>query len=184
MTLTSKQKRLVSELGELSKLFSVNIESACETKSSVWRTTYLETIKRQLVRGQIVHWYTFIDEMLACRIARYFFGKSKPFPTLWRTKRFQRFNHYILDQQSLLQKLRLAHAIKPVPKPLVNDIERLNSLRNSMAHSFFPENRRTANLSWKSHDMFSVVGATAMQSDMQTIFDHFYAEVPHAHRLT
>jgi len=71
-----------------------------------------------------------------------------------------------------------------VPKPLVNDIERLNSLRNSMAHSFFPENRRTANLSWKSHDMFSVVGATAMQSDMQTIFDHFYAEVPHAHRLT
>lgn len=181
MALTTKQKRLLTELDQLSKLFSVDPAATRDIPSSFWRTTRLELIKRQVIRSQIIHWYTFTDELLACRIALHFFGKSRPLATLWRSKRFQRFNHYILDEQNLLQKLRLAHAIKPIPKPIAADINRLNSLRNGMAHSFFPENRRAHDLTWKSHDVFSIAGATAMNNDVQAIFDHFFPEIPYAY---
>lgn len=181
--MTPKQKRLTSDIAELSKLFRLDVSEAVSAKSGVWRTTYLETIKRYMIRGQIVHWYTFADEMLACRIAWYFFGKSKTFGELWRTKRFQRFNHYILDQLALLPKLRLADEIEEIPGPLRNDIERLNTLRNGMAHSFFPENRRAAKLTWKGQDIFSVPGAETMAADMSAIFKHLDAYAPRWGRI-
>ena len=175
MALTKKQAALVFELSEIAQLFKMDVALALAQRGK-WKSTYLEVIKRELVRGKIVHWYTYRDELLACRIARYFFGKSKRFQGLWRTKRFKRFNHYVLDQQALLQKLRFAREIKPVPREIVADIERLNSIRNGMAHSFFPENRRAAKLQWKGKDLFFLDGARAMSEDMRAIIEQFYLE--------
>jgi len=96
VVLTAKQKRLTSEIQQLCELFGIEVRRASSITKAIWRTTYLESVKRQLIRGLVIHWYTYTDEMLGCGIAWYFFGKRRSFPELWRTKRFQRLNHYIL----------------------------------------------------------------------------------------
>jgi len=48
-----------------------------------------------------------------------------------------------------MPKLRFVKSISGVPKGIAADIERLNSLRNAMAHSFFPENLKRQNPVWK-----------------------------------
>jgi hypothetical protein len=119
-------------------------------------------------------WYTLIDEFLANRICRYFFGRKRSFPELWRTKRFQLFNHHVIEQLSLLEKHRLAKAIRSLPKPVSRDIEALNILRNGLAHSFFPENLKSAKPIWKGKDIFTLEGITQLDTDMQALFTFFW----------
>jgi hypothetical protein len=60
-----------------------------------------------------------------------------------------------------------------IPKKIVTDIERLNSIRNGLAHSFFPENLRTSKPQWKGKNIFSLDGVKAFSVDMQQIKDLF-----------
>ena len=122
----------------------------------------------------MIVWYTLIDEFLANRICRFFFGRKHSFPQLWRTRRFQLFNHHIIEQLSLLEKHRLVKAINPLPKGISRDIETLNNLRNGLAHSFFPENLRSAKPIWKGKDIFTIEGITLLDADMQAIFQYFW----------
>jgi len=73
--------------------------------------------------------------------------------------------------------------IKAISRPIVENIERLNALRNGMAQSFLPENRRAAALSWKGQDMFSVAGSTAMSDDMALVFEHLDQYAPPSARV-
>ena len=57
---------------------------------------------------------------------------------MWRTKKFRIFVHHILDEVYLLPKLKIAGQIGEVPKEVRESIERVNALRNALAHSFFP----------------------------------------------
>lgn len=61
----------------------------------------------------------------------------------------QLFNFHLIEELSLMPKLRFVKSISGVPKGIAADIERLNSLRNAMAHSFFPENLKRQNPVWK-----------------------------------
>src|SRR2546427_6840671 len=172
MALTRKQRALVSDLREMRDLMLLNFERI-EDSPPKWRTTYLLLMRSKLVRGQVIVSYTLIDEFLANRICRFFFGKKRSFPALWRTKKFQLFNYHVIEVLSLLEKLRLAKAIAPTPKPIAKDIENLNALRNGLAHSFFPENLRFAKPVWKGKDVFSLDGFRRFDEDMQGVFDHF-----------
>jgi hypothetical protein len=62
------------------------------------RTPLLEIMKSKIVRGQVILWYTLVDEFLNNEICRYYFGKKRSFPQLWKTKNFKLFNHYILGR--------------------------------------------------------------------------------------
>jgi hypothetical protein len=52
------------------------------------------------------------------------------------------FAHFMLDEMYLLKKMQMIHAIKPLPKEIRETIYKVNAIRNAMAHSFFPENRK------------------------------------------
>jgi hypothetical protein len=98
-----------------------------------------------MVIAQMVTCYTLLDEILSDLIVRYFFKQPKKrlhFGKLWRTKKFQTFNHHILDEMYLLKKMELVHAIDPLPSEVIKFIRKVNALRNAFAHSFFPENRK------------------------------------------
>ena len=43
------------------------------------------------MRGEVVSQYTLIDEQLGSKICRYMFDNKK-FMSLWKTKKFERFN--------------------------------------------------------------------------------------------
>jgi len=170
--LTKKQKDLIEELEGIYAHFNLdyyNIQSYERDE----RTPYLEAARDKMVRGQVVIWYTLIDEMLTDVICRYYFGKTRSFPQLWHTRKFQTFNYYVIEELHLMQKLRHVKAIKKVPKSVAADIERLNSLRNGLAHAFFPENLRKSTPKWKGKSIFSLEGLVLLQQDFYKIVDFF-----------
>jgi len=170
--LTPLQKRLLAELEDIAELARVDYANILDYDSEEW-TPRLRLMKNQIVRGQIIAEYTFVDEMLGSAICHYFFGKKRGFIKLWRTKKFRAFNYHILEVLSLTEKLRLVKAITKVPKPVAADIEAVNALRNGLAHAFFPENLRSAKPVYKGKDIFSRDGLKRFIEDMSRVSDFF-----------
>ena len=106
-------------------------------------------------------------------ICNYFFGRDANFIRLWKTKRFQIFNHHLLEELSLLQKLRFVKAIIKVPKNIGGDIERINALRNGLAHAFFTENLRKSKPEYKGKDILTLPGVGLVIEDMSEIAAFF-----------
>jgi hypothetical protein len=104
--LTPKQRRLQREIEELAELIGIDHWKISEYPDEA-RTAKLGVMKMQLVRGEIIQKYTLLDEFLTVVICNYYFkrpGKNATFRRLWQTKKFQVFNHYIMDDTYLLQK--------------------------------------------------------------------------------
>jgi hypothetical protein len=171
MALTAKQRSLMEELDTVLSSLELDYWNA-ERWPSKWKTSRLETTLRWVVRGEVVHQYTLVDELLACRICRYFFGK-RSFPKLWRTEKFKLFNYHVIEELSLMSKLRFVKAISEFPKAIAADIERLNSVRNALAHSFFPENLKRQKPMWKGKDIFTSAGLAVFSDDIGKIHEHF-----------
>jgi hypothetical protein len=171
-SLTKAQTTLVGELDELCSLFSLDYWNIGDYERDS-RTPYLRVAKDKVIRGQIVIWYTLIDEFLNLELVRYFFGRKRNTISLWRTKKFKNFNYYFLEPLSLLEKLRFVRAIKAIPKKVSKDIEALNFLRNGLAHAFFPENLRQSKPVWKGKSVFTLEGARQLSSDIYEMVDFF-----------
>jgi len=170
--LTKKQKRLVRELERLYSLLSLDFyHIKSYPKDS--RTVSLELMQRAAVRQEIVTAYALIDEYLASELCVQFFGSERTFPQLWKTKKFKLFNAHFIEELSLLPKFRYVKNLKKIPKPIAADIERLNALRNAVAHSFFPENVRKSQAKWKGQSIFTYAGIDRFIQDMRAIKSFF-----------
>jgi len=107
-------------------------------------------------------------------LCRYFFGAKADFIKLWKTQKFKNFNYYVVESLSLMEKLRFVKSTIKVPKGLAADIDRLNTLRNGIAHAFYPENLRSAKPTWKGKDIFSLAGIEAFVADMAQLTAFFH----------
>lgn len=170
--LTRKQRKLLAELETLAESFGLDYANIRDYELDA-RTLMLEVMKNKLVRGQVIMWYTLVDEFLNGEICHYFFGKKRSFIQLWKTKKFQVFNYHIIEGLYLLPKLCLVKAVRSVPRSVVQNIEALNALRNALAHAFFPENLRKAKPTWRGKNIFTAEGAELFMSDMQKVADFF-----------
>jgi hypothetical protein len=173
--LTPKQRRLQKELEQMGDLLHLDHHSILEYPPHI-RTTKLEAMIRWLARGAVIQAYTFVDELLADQICWFFFGRQRPFWQLWQTKKFRSFNHHILQDMYPLEKLRLIRAFRELPRKLVSDIQDLNTLRNALAHAFFPENLKKAKPTWKGKSIFSLATLTAFETDIRELQDFFLSE--------
>src|SRR5271156_3929207 len=121
--LTRTQRALVEELDNITSVAGLDYRNILDRDvDNEYRTTILQVIVREIVRGEVVTHYTLIDEHLGSRICNYLFD-SKKFMALWKTKKFERFNYYILEKMSLLEKLALVKDIYRVSKTLSANIE-------------------------------------------------------------
>jgi hypothetical protein len=112
--LTPKQRQLQREIEEISEFIGMDHWNISQHPAKA-RTSTLGVIKVQIVRGEVITKYTLIDEVLTVIICHYYFKrppKNATFRALWKTKRFQVFNHYIMDDTYLLQKMRIVRAIR------------------------------------------------------------------------
>ncbi len=95
---------------------------------------------------------------------------------LWKTRRFRIFVHHIMDETSLLKKLTIVDAIRTVPSDVRKTIERINSVRNALAHSFFPQNRRRymadKKVMYQSAPLFSLDGVRKFREDSKKANDY------------
>ena len=141
LTLTRKQRALQKEISDLLKWLQVTPDLT-ELDTDV-RTSRLTWAKRELITTAVLRQYLLMDEHLNNELCREFFPR-RTYAELWRTKRFRAFSNCILDRLSLLPKLEFVCARIRLPKKFYKDIRDLNALRNALAHSFFPENRRVS----------------------------------------
>jgi hypothetical protein len=170
--LTQKQTTLVAELKSLMHGLYLNPDELAILEDSSERTTRLELAKRQIISSTVVLEYLLMDEYLNCVVAWHFFGRERGFPALWKTKRFKVFNYQILEKMYLVQKLDFVKGIYKIPKEIASDLMALNDLRNALAHSFFPENRKRKP-EWGKKNIFTIEGFNAFQRDMMKLKDFF-----------
>ena len=168
--MTGPERREAAKLAELLTAVRLDPNGLSEYPRRD-RLLTLERMQRQVVVGAVLFRYTYVDELLATVVAWDFFDR-KPretsFSRLWRTKKFRAFNYHVLDQRYLAQKLRLVQYLHPVPRNIASTIMALNDLRNAMAHSLFPENRKQKP-AWNGKLIFDVDGVAAFESDIQEV---------------
>ena len=176
--LTAKQRRLIAEFEEIAAAARIDYWNILDYEEDA-RTPILQIMKQQLIRGEIIMRYTLIDEFLSVIMCRYYFKSPKDkfsFAQLWRTKKFQIFAHYFLDETYLLKKMAIVDAIKKIPSPVKSAIARINDVRNAVTHSFFPENRRQyrayKKVMYRDSDVFSHEGITKFLEDAQRAEDY------------
>jgi hypothetical protein len=177
--LTRRQSQLIEEVNHLLNLLKLSPEVS--QVDPEFRTTHLNLAKQGLVISTVLGRYLFMDELLNDIICRDFFSRNRPYPKLWRTKKFKAFNYYILEKIYLVQKAEFVRNRIRMPKKVYKDLLALNDLRNALAHSFFPENRRVKP-GWKGADIFSPSGFEQFFNDMVETQDFFLNRIYRANR--
>ncbi len=170
--LTRRQRRLISELERTAAILKLDYQDIKAYEPAA-RTPLLEMMRRKLTIAEVITCYTLTDEHLNMRLCNYFFGRKRSFIKLWKTKRFRLFNHHVLEELSLMAKLRFVKSVSKLPKAVAADIERLNTLRNGLAHSFFPENLKRSKPEWKGKNIFTTDGLEAFLVDMAKLDAYF-----------
>jgi hypothetical protein len=137
----------------------------------------LELAVHKMVIAEVVSQYTLLDEILGEIIIEYFF-KVDP-ATLHLSDEpnaYTIFSHHILDEMFLLKKMAIVHAIKALPGEVTSVIQRVNSLRNALAHSLFPEkrkeHRRSGKVLFGSKDIRTPEGLVLFRDTVQVA--HMY----------
>lgn len=188
--LTRTQKRLVADLDKIMSAAALDYWNILDRdpKYDQHRTIVLQAIMREIVRGEVVSQYTLIDEFLGNKLCHYMF-EHKQFPSLWKTKKFERFNYFILEKMSLMEKLAFVKEVCAVSKGIAADIESINAIRNALAHAFFPENlrayrskpggtfRKFAGPRYKGVDIFTFDGFDRFLADSRRVAEFLIMDI-------
>jgi hypothetical protein len=174
MPLARAEKRLYKTAEELGEIAGVNFWNADDWEKDS-RIPLLQLAIRQIVIGAVVTEYTLIDDTLATVLCRYYLkqpGKRKYIR--WRTKKFRVFVQYVLDEMYLLKKMEAIHAYEPLPRELREILRKLNAIRNALAHSFFPENRKEyrkdRKVLWDGKRIETAEGLQSLRNDCHRAF--------------
>ena len=179
MKLTKRQREIANDIKYLTEVLKLTPELSGVDRE--FRTVHLELARRHLVTSGVLNQYLWMDEMLNDTICRELFPRSAAYPQLWHTKWFKAFNYYVLERIYLVQKADFARATTRMPKKVYKDLMALNELRNALAHSFFPENRRVKP-SWKGANIFSRDGFDQFRNDMGRAAEFFLNRIVRANR--
>jgi hypothetical protein len=150
---------------------------------SITRSTYVaEVAIAKMVTAHVVTRYTLLDQILADTIFVYFFMQDPPsqrFESNWASDAHRIFFHHILDEMFLLKKLAIVQAIGPVPSDITAVLQRVNALRNALAHSFIPESRKEYKASGKvlyaNVDIRTPAGIDKLNADCDGALDYLFA---------
>jgi hypothetical protein len=169
MAFTPSQKKKVEEIKAIATLVGVDFWNMENERDNDVRRSLLELCQDRLVRTGIVSAYVLIDELLSDIMCQRFFDPKKSSIELWKTTKFRDFNYYVLEELSLLKKLALVKSFKNVPKSVAETIRQTNVVRNAVAHSFFPMNKRdfkkTKRVTYKGKNVFTVEGLSVFDED-------------------
>jgi len=170
--LTGHQLKVFREVEEIAHMIKLDYPYILAYKRAA-RTPTIEHMRRKMILSEVITRYTLVDEHLNLTFCHYFFGRKKSSIQLWKTKKFQLFNHHVIEELSLMAKFRFAKSIAKIPKGVAGDIDRLNALRNGLAHAFFPENLKRSKPEWKGQNIFSKEGLRAFLEDMDKMAGYF-----------
>ena len=168
---------MLKEVKRIATIAKVDYPQIAKAYKPDERTTILHLMKDKIIRGDVILKYTLIDEFPTDIICDYYFERKEPhYGRLWRTKPFQVFVHYIMDEIYLLKKLSIVHAIRPVPKDVRSAITRVNDVRNDVAHTFFPQQRRRyvrgKKVVYDGVNLFTTAGLKRLTDDFNLAYQY------------
>jgi hypothetical protein len=179
MALTPTDRRKVKELEEIAGIARVDFWNFADYEDRDQRKACYDLARDRMVRVVIVSHYVFFDELLTNLIGRHYFGAKRSEMKLWKTKRFRNFQYYIMEELSLMKKVALVKAFKPIPSRIAETVRLTNVLRNAVAHSFFPANkrdfRRTKKVTYKGQDVYTVEGLRLFNDEAYEAIDYLFA---------
>jgi len=80
------------------------------------------------------------------------------------------FMHFIMEELFLVRKLAMVKEFRHFDNEMAKTIRALNALRNAMAHSFLPENKRDYRkpriVAWRGKDIYTIEGIEQFDADM------------------
>lgn len=190
--LTRAQKILLKELDQITYAAGIDYWNILDRDPEYdqYRTIVLQAMRRDIVRGIVISQYTLLDEQVGSKVSRYMFDGGK-FIKLWKTKKFERFNYFIVEKMSLMEKLAFAKDVYAVPKRIAADIDAINAIRNALAHAFFPENLRAYRTKhgsafgrlvgphYKGVDIFTANGVDRFLEDSRAAIQFFISDIRH-----
>jgi hypothetical protein len=178
--LTNKQRELKNEIDEIASIMYTDHWRVLEYPADS-RTHILKLSRIHLINSIVISQYTLIDDLLASIICNYYFKtptEQLHYRKLWRTKRFRIFVQDLLDNTYLLNKRQVVNDIKKLPKEINSLIGSISDIRNAIAHSFFPQNRRQFNqykrVTYKNLDLYTSDGAQRFMGDTHIVIQHLW----------
>jgi hypothetical protein len=187
LPLTLAEERLLSEVQNITDAIGMDFRKTVNYPKGHARRDYLKSIKDRLIRAEVIIKYTIVDEYLTMMICDYYFLRSKDttYRKLWKTKPFRVFVHYLMDETFLNKKIAVVKAITSVPDNVSSAIMRINDVRNALAHSFFPENRRRympdKKVMYRGVDLMTLAGVEKFQEDARLASAFFQAKLLRRH---
>jgi hypothetical protein len=181
--LTRAERRLRSEVEAIASAITMDVWNVEHYKPGPLRAHALQEMRDKLVRAEVIFKYTIVDEFLTDVICdRYFHrDKTETYRKLWRTKRFRLFVHYLMDEVFVLKKLAMVEEMITVPRQVSSAVKNINDVRNALAHSLFPENRRRymvhKKVMYRGANLFSVEGIKTFQNDYEIVREFFAKRV-------
>lgn len=128
-------------------------------------TTRLTLARDKIIRSQIVAWHTFADELMNQELSKHFFVGSGR--NVLRRRSYRLFKRHILEEMGFAQKLNYVAELWVGMPAIVRDrLQKLNSVRNVIVHSFFPEDRIKSKPRYKGLDVFSMAGIAEFGDDI------------------
>jgi hypothetical protein len=179
--LTTNQRQLKNEIDEIAATIHIDHWKVLEYPT-LMRTKVLKLSKIHLINSIVISQYTLVDDLLASIICNYYFQPPHDerfrYRKFWRKKRFRIFVQDLLDNIYLLNKRQVVNDIEKLPKEINSLIGAISDIRNAIAHSFFPENRRQFNphkkVNYKSLDLYTNDGAQRFVEDTHLVIRHLW----------
>jgi hypothetical protein len=183
MALTRTERKLQAEVEKIALIVDLDFWAVEEHYKPAFRKEKLQLMVDKLIRSEVVYRYTIIDELLTDVICDYYFPRknNEHYGRLWRTKHFKIFVHFLMDETFLPKKLSMVQAILKVPPTVSSSIMRINDVRNVLAHSLFPQNRRRymthKKVTYKGENLFSRAGVLKFHEDYEIVENYFWKKV-------
>jgi hypothetical protein len=166
VALTPDQTKALEELHVISTIVGYDLEMIRDPARADWVSADINDSREMIIRGYLVTEFTVLDELMDRYLLRYFLEEDldSSLGELRDAERGMNFIHHVLQNLYLLQKFALFEKVEQPPMSVRQYIQRVNDLRNAVAHTFVIEKRRSAP-TYKGLDIFSIDGLTQFALD-------------------
>ncbi len=140
----------------------------------------LDGQQKQLVNNIILNTYLQINLKLDILVSNFFFNHCQnnyePVVEITTSNRFKVFQSYILDEMPFLRKLSILKTFTVIPKEVIKNIEKINDLRNAVAHSLIPEKLKNDRTLYSGKSIYTKEGINLFNKEVRITLNFLQKE--------
>lgn len=137
-----------------------------------------------IAKENVIRWYTilnhtYIEYLMIGYITRKFFKYKKKISIenmIKKNKNTKTFNQNILENLSFIKKKELLLELKKIPKDIIEKIEKINTLRNKLAHLFsfeiWKKQKWSSIIKYNNYDIMTINGISLFTKEVDDVIDY------------